>query len=444
MSARRILPFVLLAACGSDPEPAITGTQGLKVDLVSPADPGNENNRICYNTNGGCTGAPITSATINITAIGVDGETDTTFNNDVQVYANYLGTLTPYLCDPHSESVCSALATAHMQSGVAMGIAVPLPAVFGPTTLWVDDGAPTHGATCMTDGDCTVAGQTCQPFGTANACMATPTYATGSSPTLWYRDPFVVDSRKPADETALNAMEVSPLETKQITVNESRYGATGRLVVTSVFAQGYTVADVQCADANGTPPCTAQDYDNLEVFSFSAAKDGIGCFLVQGQSIDGFAGGVSSFDGLTELGFPQSFVDHGQGGDCSKIDVNAARIPTPIAFDPSWFTDIIQFKRKESAAIEVDGAVLCNLDADYDGFNQWKLDPFGVGGDCSKNDNVINVVSAGVVQAADTPTLTALAGKKIPRVVGMLRSLNIGSFHVWLIYPRGDADVQLQ
>jgi hypothetical protein len=308
-----------------------------------------------------------------------------------------------------------------MDAGMATNQTINLPPVFGPATLWFDDGDSMN-----------------------------PTYATGNSPVLWYRDPFVADTQRPADENALDALERSPLvdpttkNGKNVDIRTSRYGKSGRLVVTSVYAQGYTVADVACSNENGDPPCTSQDYDYQDIFSFSAGKDGIGCFLQEGQVIDGFAGGVSDFDGLTEVGFPQTFVNHGQGGDCTVIDVNRAREPAAAKFDPSWFTAKINFERNESGAIEIDGATLCNLDADFDGFNQWKLDPSGVGGDCSMNKNVLNIITAGVVQKADKATLTALAGHQIPKVVGMLLPINIGTFNVWIVHPRNDADVQLQ
>lgn len=403
-----------LAAC-PDGEPALGGVQSLAVTIDSPADPGSENSRIDY--------ATVSSVTVEVQAINIDGTPDTKFGNDLGVYVQFLGTLTPYLCDPANSTInptqppCSPpLATVHMSGGASTGpTTINLPPVFGPTTIWLDDG---HGS-------------------------GSPTYVAGSSPTLWYRDPFIVDTQKPANEMALDALTTSPLSNKNVSILASRYGSKGRMVVTSVFAQGYTVADVQCTDDQGTPPCTSQDYDYEEVFSFSAPSDQNGCFLVEGQTIDGFSGGMSDFDGLTEVGFPQTFVSGTSVSNCTTADVNTAREPATAKFDPSWFTNKIDFERNEAGAIEVDNAVMCNLDADFDTFNQWKLDPTGVGGDCSKNDNVINLVTAGVVQGLDTAHLTSLQGKTFPKVVGILRPINIGSFNIWIIYPRGDADLVL-
>jgi len=39
---------------------------------------------------------------------------------------------------------------------------------------------------------------------------------------------------------------------------------------------------------------------------------------------------------------------------------------------------------------------------------------------------------------------TTLVDKTIPKIIGVLRPVNIGTFNVWIIYPRTSADVQLQ
>ena len=379
-----LLALVLVTAC-TDKQDPITGTTSLEVTLVSPT-PGDVDNRI-----------PATSNTVvvNLQAKDADGNNDATYNKQVSVYAHYLGTLTPYLDG-------TPLATVNVVNGVASNVTVKLPPVFGPTTVWFDDD-PAAGAT----------------------------YATGVSPTLWYRDPYVADIQTPTSETAVDAFSNSPLNGKNIAVDSSKYGANGLLVVTSVFAQGYTVADVQCG-ANMSPPCVAGDYDYVEVFSFSAPTDQHARFIFEGQVIAGFAGGISEFDGLTEIGFPQTFV----AGDPV---VNKALEPPVVKLDMSWFsTNKIFFERNEAAAIEVDGGVVCPLDADYTTYKQWKIDPAGVGDAAAcGGKNLINVISSGVA-TVDPGTLV---GKTVPKIVGMLRPVNIGTFNVWIIYPRSDADI---
>ena len=411
--AIRVLGAALALTGCVDRPPGVTGAQSIRVELVTPSDPGAIDRRLPD---------MVRAITLNLTAYDAASAVDTTFDRDVQVYAQFLGTVTPTptLSDP-SGHVATPLARFHLTAGRAMNQTVTLPTVLGPTTLWIEDG-PKAGTGGKPDPS------------------YLPTYATGTSPVLWFRDPFIVDIQKPVDENRIDALVSSPLQNKQITVDSSRNGAVGRLVVTSVFAQGYTVSDVACTDRAGTPPCTADAYDHVEVFSFSAPRDQTGRLLQQGQVIDGFSGGISDFNGLTEIGFPATVA--------TNPDVNPARLPAPVKVDPAnWFKPIgnangvINFERNEAGAIEVDGGKVCDLDDDYATFKQWKVDPLGVGGDCSRNNNVLNVITAGVIADLDPATLV---GKTLPRVVGILRPVELGSFNVWIIFPRSSADLTLQ
>jgi len=409
---RAILAAAVLAGCVDHP-PGISGTQSLGIELVSPNDPGAIDRRL-----------PDTLRTvaINLTAYDADFNVDETFDRDVEVYAQFLGTVTPTPTPPGLDGrVATPLARFHLTAGRAMNQNVTLPAVLGPTTLWIEDG----------------------PKGTDGGKLDpsyTPSYASGTSPTLWFRDPFVFEIQQPVDETRLDALEISPLQNRQIAVDSSRYGAVGRLVVTSVFVQGYTVSDVACSDSAGAPPCTAAAYDHVEVFSVSAPRDQMGRLLQQGQVIDGFAGGIVDVDGLTEIGFPATVA--------SNPDVDPARLPAPVKLDPAtWFKPlpqadgIINFERNEAGAIEIDNARVCDLDDDYATFKRWKVDPLGAGGNCSHNSNVLDVITAGVIADLDPATLV---GKTLPRVVGILRPVEIGSLNVWIIFPRSSADLTLR
>jgi hypothetical protein len=304
-------------------------------------------------------------------------------------------------------------------AGESAPVMLSLPPVFGPTVLWVEDGT----------GD-------------------TATYATGTSPALWYRDAYVEDIQTPVDPMSLDALENSPLEAKQVNVTASAGGPDGRLVVTSTYAQGYTVSDVDCA-AGGAPPCAVRDYAHMLVFSFSRARDENGCDVVEGQLIDGFGGGVQEFNGLTEIGFPQTFVA-ATVDSCDARVVDPARIPParsvcgPMSMPPcmgSWLSDIIEFEKMEGGLISVDTAtlgaglpVLCPLDQEYETYKQWKLD---IGAGC---DDPINVITAGAVTSFDP---AVYVGQVIPRVVGTLRPVNIGAFNVWIMFPRSAADLTL-
>jgi hypothetical protein len=392
---------VIVAGCVEERD-AITGTQSIQIDLVSPASGGDINTRL-----------PDTAraVTVNLTALDADAQVDASFDQTIRVYAQFLGTLTPALED-------MPLVSIPMSNGMAMNAQITLPdSVLGQTTLWFDNGSGLgpdyeHGA------------------------------VTGISPTLWYRDPFVADIQTPRDEMAVDALSVTPLTDKQITVDESRYGADGRLVVTSVFAQGYTLSDVSCGPG-GAPPCTAAAYDHAMVFTFSAARDEEGRPLEVGDVVRRFNGGVSEFNGLTEIGFPRTFV---KDEDHMTLEHDPARLPAPVLFDTSWFgplsssTGRINFERNEAGAIEIRGGKVCDVasDPNYATYKQWKLDPAGASGTCGSN--TISLITAGTDFTTDPLTL---AGRILPRVVGIVRPVNIGSFNVWIVYPRGSSDIDL-
>jgi hypothetical protein len=396
------------AGCTEHRGHGLTGPQTIEVEMTAPADPGAIDRRL-----------PDTMRTVvvNLRALDADGGVEESFTKQVRVYTQFLGTLTPSL-----ELIPPTVIS--MTAGVAVDQTITLPArVFGPTTLWIDDGE-------------------------GSGAEYVPGRIAGSSPILWFRDPFIADLQTPRDEMGLDALTRTPLQDKQVAVRSSRYGAAGRIVITSVFAQGYTVSDVECGDAAGTPPCVARPYDHAMVFSFSAGRGSDGHLLEEGEVIDGFGGGLTEFNGLTEIGFPQTFTPafKDDNGDNRNDAVDRARIPAPALFSTTWFGGLsdpngrINFERHEAGAIEIRNGVVCPLDGDYATYRQWKLDPAGVGGDNCQGANLLNVITAGAIPSFDP---AAYAGQTLPKVVGILRPVSIGSFNVWIIYPRGLADLGL-
>lgn len=368
------------AGCVDELEP-IEGTSSLRVELLEPAETGSVDDRL---------GDDQRSAVVQVSALDTTGAVDTGFAGEVQLYAHYLGSLSPRLSE-------TPLATAELSEGRSAPVALELPQVFGPSFLWVEDGR----------GDA-------------------PTFATGTTPILWFRDPYLADVSRPRDEAALDAFERSPLETKQINVSRSRYGERGRLVVTGVYAQGYTVSDVECQDAAGTPPCRADAYDHIFVFTFSRPEDESGRRIARGHVVDRLTGSVSEFNGLTEVNFPQTFI--------SDTEPHLDLVPEPVVVEPSWLSTRIELERLEAGLVAIDGATVCPLDEEFATYSQWKLD-IGLG--CGRPVNVISKGELAEFDPADHE------GEVLGRVVGTLRPVNIGSFHVWIIYPRDDGDVAL-
>jgi len=380
MSRIAIASFLLLAAC-VDQRQGIEGTQSLAVDLGAtplgtPDDPLGPTDR---------------TLTVQVTALNEDRDPDTTFTGDVDVYVQFLGSLTPALDD-------EPLIQIPVDAGESGVVNVDLPPVFGPALLWVED-------------------------------KENGTYATGTSPTLWYENPHVADISTPEDLGSIDALQASPLELKQVSVTASRYGDAGHLVVTGVYAQGYTVSDVECTGAGATPPCTPGDFDHVLVFTFSRPRDEQGRTFAAGQVIDGFTGAVQEFNGLTEIGFPQTFVEV----DGETLTPNEELIPDPAVIDAAWLEDTIEMEKRESGLVAIEGATVCELDDDYTTYKQWKLD---IGAGC---DDPINVITAGIAELDPADYV----GQVMPRVVGTLRPVNIDSFNVWIVYPRGNDDLTL-
>lgn len=383
--ALSVLLVLIGAGCVEHLDP-IDETTSLRVEVTAPADLGTREVPIA---------TTLDEATIKVTAIDADGQVDTGFAGVVEVYVHFLGSLTP-------ELAAAPLTTITLTAGVSAPKTIDLPPVYGPTNIWVQDDT------------------------------AGGSFATGVSPTFWFPEPFTEDLQRPRDEAGLAALAVSPLQNKQVTVTGSRHGASGRLVVTGVYSQGYTVDDVACADASGTPPCTSGDYDHMLVFSFSRPRDERGRGIVAGQFIDGYAGAVTEFNGLTEMGFPQTFATSA-GSDPAAA--NLARIPAPKTILPSWLTTKIEFERNESGLVQVLNATVCPLDMDFETFKQWKLD---VGRGCG-NGSSISVITNGVI---DFDPMSKV-GMPIAKVVGLVRPINIGTFNVWIMYPRGVDDLTL-
>ncbi len=360
--------------------PPLEGTTSLDVELVSPEP----------NSPSDVLGPDDREMTLRIRALDTRNEVDTGFEGTVDLYAHFLGGLTPSLDD-------TPLASAELTGGVSDDVTLELPRVHGEAFVWAEH----------------VEGEN-------------PTMATGASPSLYYREPYVRDVREPLDEDAPGALEASPLHDKQVTIRGSRHGERGRLVVNGVFSQGYTVEDVECEDAAGTPPCTRGDYDAVFVFTFSRPLDHEGRPIRRGDVVSTISGGVTHFNGLVQFSFPQTLS--------ADEAPDRERLAPPARFDQTWLTSLTELGRVESAPLAVEGAELCPLDEDYDTFEQWKLD---VGRGCG---DAINVITAERLDEFDP---APYVGEVIPEVVGVLRPINIGNFHVWIIYPRDEDDLTL-
>jgi hypothetical protein len=366
---------VALAAC-ADREAAIVGTQSLRVTVVSPADTGSPTDRLDDSAR---------DIVFEVDAIDATGAVDTGFSGSVDVQVFTLGTV-----DPLSKPVV-------IRDGHGDGEA-RLPPTFGQTYLWVEDS--------RTDGD------------------RAPTFATGTSPILWYRDPTLEDVSRPGP--GQNPLFDSPLAGKQVDVSVSKFGGDGRLVVTGVYATGFTVSDVTCASG----PCVSYPFGHLFVYSYSLPRDDAGVAVKVGQTVAYVSGGVSEFNGYTELNFPQMHV--------STPTPDPSLVPAPVDVLSDWLVNtqqMVNLEQLEAGLVAVNDVTVCSLDSDYARFGQWKVN-IGLG--CGKP---MNVVTAGQVPGFDP---AQHVGQPIRRIVGTLRGVNFTSFNVWIVQPRTPADITLE
>lgn len=382
------LTAVLAAACVEE-RPGLSGTTSLRVVITAPTDLGSHEARLADDAR---------TITVDVTALDEKGQPDPSFEATVDVYTHFLGTLSP------ERGGVVAPPSIELRGGVAEGVTLELERAFGETFLWVED----------VGGDA-------------------PTFATGASPTLWYRDPYLEDVSRPPSESATNALERSPLEGKQVRISASKHGASGRLIVTGVYAQGFTISDVNCAPS----PCVAEPYNHLFVYTFNRPRAEDGTSIQVGQVVSALAGGVGEFNGFTELNFPQTWL--------ASPTPSPGDLPEPVVLDPMWLaspsgpTGMINLEKVESALVAVEGAVMCDVDDpenadEWNTYAQWKLD---VGFGCSR---AFNVITKGAISEFDP---RPYKGRTIPRVVGTLRAVNIGTFHVWIIHPRYASDLTL-
>jgi hypothetical protein len=351
-------------------------------------------------------------------------------------------------------------------------ITLDLPSTFEQTALWVED--------------------------TGND-LATGTFATGTSEAIFYPNPKFSDINRPVDETTAAVTFHSQLEGKTVYVDGT---LTGTLVVTGVYNQFFTATDID-------PNEMAKGYNHLLPFSFSAPRyhrningSNYSFALSIGQRLSYVQGGVSEFNGLTELGFPtfdvlDDDVDPATGNPITHPEL----IPEPVELMPGDFQQppgdaatqdkLIKFEKQEGGLVSVSGGVMCpippydcqnecapcnvqgvcfnalplatqnfcsavRMPADpnwptekdycsdcqsYYQFGQWKIKPDG--GDCKYN--AVNVVTSGQVPF-DAVTAAAKA-QSMNRIVGTMSNVSGVSsctgndFNIWIIKPRLPTDV---
>lgn len=178
---------------------------------------------------------------------------------DVQVFLSFGGVKTGALAACGSDDSGNLpIATVHLPGGQVLNYGLDLPQAFGSATIWLDE---------LTD------------------------HATGASPTIYFRNPYIAEVQTPPDVNAPNASFCSPFNGKFITFDETAM-PTGKLVVSSVFGNAFTVTDTSYGDY--------AHFNTIYLYAFGKPPN----YIVPGRVLSKFSGNISKFIGFTELNFP--------------------------------------------------------------------------------------------------------------------------------------------
>jgi hypothetical protein len=333
---------------------------------------------------------------LDIDVVG-DGGQVVPVTKDLHLYTWFLGTIgRDYGTAPTDQNRCNGTVQVPVQNGSARGVQVRLPEAFGPVTLWVEDCAG-----------------------------ADASWAVGASPTLWFPYPTLADVQKPTDLNPQSVYDIfvgSPLDGKQLAIDVA---PGGKLVVTGVFAQFYTVTD------SGLP-----SWNSLEVYSFGRPPVRVGDVL-RPQSL---TGAISDFNGMTELNFPlQDIASRGEP------------LPTPTVVqiaDFNYGTDNVKAAKLESleaALVELHDGCVCPRDSSYDQFQQWTLGFKNAAGQygCTSSRS-IGVVTAGQVTGWDPPKEghhLSVARGVLVNIAGKASRTSGNPFSFFILHPRDASDL---
>jgi hypothetical protein len=290
-----------------------------------------------------------------------------------------------------------------------------------------------------------------QAFGAATLWIDEPlSGATGASPTIYYRNPFVADIQTPPDLNAVNASFCSSFSGKFIIVDRPAM-PTGQLVVSSVFGNAFAVTDTSYG--------AYDKFNSIYVFSFGKPPG----YIREGKVLNSFSGNVSKFLGFTELNFPLF--------DASDDTTPLATLPPPAVLTHADMMNLPRLIALDAGVVSYT-AKQCDVNGDISQWNKFNQVVLDGDGSCSALTNFATELPSKVFGSYD-PTTTA---NKMVTVVGMLRNnsgqnpvLDVnnmpiscdaanpcnkgscvdgkcmkGAFNFWVIDPRTPADVVVQ
>ncbi len=275
------------------------------------------------------------------------------------------------------DSACGAdasgnkpLETIHVSKGTMSNHTVQLPSAYGSTSIWLDE---------------------------------PKSHATGASPTIYFRNPFIAEVQTPPDLTAPNATFCSPFNNKFIIIDHAQNG--GQLVVSSVYSSAFVVTDTG-----------ASTFNSIYVFAFGKPPP----YIVPGKVITQLSGNMSKFVGFTELNFPLFTV--------ADRSVPLAPVPAPIVLAPGDLTNVGKLLGADAGLVSYTGTICdpsppnpthdANIQKTIDSWNKFNQFVVDNDGTCASFTNFAVELTAKQMGDFDP---TKQVGNQIT-VVGMLQN----------------------
>jgi len=372
MKPQAILYFLLaaaLAGCVGETREVADAVGSFDIHISSPSDLGDEIQSRAVTAR---------DFVLDIMAVNARGAApDTGFNGRAQLSILYGGRLSP-------------IKEITFTGGVATGIAITLPRVFGKTVFWVED-----------------------------SLGASPTWAAGASLPIIFANPTIADLQASSMTTPPYS---SDLTGYQLQVG-GQANATHRMVVTAVTNSGYYLTDIDGV---------AGGWNSMYVFNFSRPN------VLVGANILWFSGGIAEYLGSTQITFPTWEVcDPAKETWCN----GTVPVPAPIANETTY--DALNLEALESALVEVDHVQIQDVDADaydrssYDTYGQFKVRLYDAKGNIAAPIQVLAKTEVPDFSPRDFKM------KDFTYFRGVLTELNFkaGKNTNWVIYVRGKCDI---
>jgi len=343
---------LLCAGCtDSRPSPNAGQVSSIIMTLKTPADTGSPS-------------SPVTDlkASFDLHAVDEQGQA-ITHDVDVTLFLSFGGVKTGAVGACGVDSGAVPIEQIHMPGGVLLDHSVTLPAAYGATTLWIDE--PISGA-------------------------------TGASPTIYYRNPYVADVQTPPDINATNASFCTPFNGKFIIIDKPAM-PNGQLVVSSVFGNAFTVTDTSYGSYD--------KFNSMYLFAFGKPPS----YIKAGKVLNSFSGNVSKFVGFTELNFPLF--------DATDETVPLATLPPPAVITQPDIQNLPKLIALDAGVVTYTGKQ-CDISGDlsqWQKFNQVVIDGDG---SCSALTNFAAELPSKIFGTYD-PTMSA---NKMITMTGMLRN----------------------